>query len=218
MREAVRDSTRKRPPRCATRPSAAARTAMVGHEFRHTPQRAYIKQLLDEGYIGTFPDVHDRALPRPLRHAASRGRSRGWRYESEGGGLLGALGSHYIDGLRHWFGDVTTVTGRLANLRPDLVNPATKAIVQAETDDTFWFTLEFENGGMATMIASFAATPDARREDRRDGRSRHARRRAAGAQSDGRRRRRREPRRRAAEAARRRRRSTRRSPTRAITG
>ena len=32
-------------------------------------------------------------------------------------------------------------------------------IVQAETDDTFWFTLEFVNGGMATMIASFAATP-----------------------------------------------------------
>ena len=36
---------------------AAARsglTAMVAHEFRHTPQRAYIKQLLADGHIGKF--------------------------------------------------------------------------------------------------------------------------------------------------------------------
>jgi predicted dehydrogenase len=31
--------------------------------------------------------------------------------------------------------------------------------VQAETDDTFAFTLNFVGGGAATMIASFAATP-----------------------------------------------------------
>ena len=136
----------------------SGRTAMIGHEFRHTPQRAYVKHLLDEGYIGRFQvctielflDRYVAREPRPLTWMA---------YNSEGGGLLGALGSHYIDGFRHWFGEVSTVTGRLANLRPDLINPTTKAIVQAETDDTFSFTLEFENGGMATMIASFAATP-----------------------------------------------------------
>jgi predicted dehydrogenase len=136
----------------------SGRTAMVGHEFRHTPQRAYIRQLLDDGYVGKFRmctielflDRYVTREPRPLTWMA---------YESEGGGLLGALGSHYIDGLRYWFGDVATVCGKLAALRPDLVNPATQALVRAETDDTFWFTLEFENGGMATMIASFAATP-----------------------------------------------------------
>ena len=106
----------------------SGRTAMVGHEFRHTPQRAYIKQLLDEGYIGRFRmctielflDRYITPEPRPLTWMA---------YESEGGGLLGALGSHYIDGLRYWFGEVATVTGRLAGLRPDLIDPATKAIV-----------------------------------------------------------------------------------------
>ena len=75
----------------------SGRTAMVGHEFRHTPQRAYIKQLLDEGYIGKFRmctielflDRYVTPEPRPLTWMA---------YESEGGGLLGALGSHYIDG------------------------------------------------------------------------------------------------------------------------
>jgi len=136
----------------------AARTAMVGHEFRHTPQRAYIKALLDDGYIGRFQMctidlVLDRYVtrePRPLTWMAR---------ESEGGGLLGALGSHYIDGLRHWFGEIASVTGRVANLRPDVVDPNTREIVKAETDDTFQFTLEFGNGGIATMFASFAATP-----------------------------------------------------------
>ena len=133
-------------------------TAMVGHEFRHTPQRAYIKELLDQGYIGRFQlctielflDRYVTREPRPLTWMA---------YESEGGGLLGALGSHYIDGLRHWFGEVASVAGRIAILRPDLIDSKTNAIVKAETDDTFLFTLEFENGGFATMSASFATTP-----------------------------------------------------------
>jgi predicted dehydrogenase len=134
------------------------RTAMVAHEFRHTPQRAYIKQLLGEGYIGKFQlctielflDRYVTAQPRPFTWLARK---------ADGGGLLGALGSHYIDGLRYWFGEVASVSGRLATLRPDLVDTATGRKVKAETDDTFLLTLTFKMGGMATMIASFAATP-----------------------------------------------------------
>lgn len=133
-------------------------TAMIAHEFRHAPQRAYIKQLLSDGYIGRFQlctielflDRYATAAPRPLSWMASN---------AEGGGLLGALGSHYIDGLRDWFGEVATVSGHLAGLRPDVVDTATGGIVKAESDDTFLFTLTFRNGGIATMIASFAATP-----------------------------------------------------------
>jgi predicted dehydrogenase len=134
------------------------RTAMVGHEFRHTPQRAYVRQLLDEGYVGRFLlctivlylDRYVTREPRPLTWLARR---------ADGGGILGALGSHYVDALRHWFGDVATVSGRLFTLRPDVVDPASGRIVQAETDDAFMFTLDFVKGGTATMIASFAATP-----------------------------------------------------------
>jgi predicted dehydrogenase len=137
---------------------ASGRTAMVGHEFRHTPQRAYIKQLLDDGYIGRFRlctielflDRYVTPQPRPLTWNALK---------AQGGGLLGALGSHYIDGLRHWFGEVATVSGRLDALRPDVADPATGRIVRSETDDTFLFTLEFRTGGVATMCSSFAVTP-----------------------------------------------------------
>jgi len=80
-------------------------------------------------------------------------------YNAQGGGLLGALGSHYIDGLRYWFGEIASVYGQLEALRPDVLDPATNRIVKAETDDTFLFTVQFANGGLATMTSSFAATP-----------------------------------------------------------
>jgi predicted dehydrogenase len=80
------------------------RTAMVAHEFRHTPQRAYIKQLLDEGYIGKFQlctielflDRYVSPQPRPFTWMARNPKAEG----------CSALGSHYIDGLRYWFGEV----------------------------------------------------------------------------------------------------------------
>ena len=133
-------------------------TAMVGHEFRFTPQRAFIKDLLAENHIGAvrlctielFLDRYVTPTPRPWHWLASK---------AEGGGILGALGSHYIDAVRHWFGDVVSVNGRLAILRPDLVDPATNRAVRAETDDTYQFTLTFASGTVATMIASFATTP-----------------------------------------------------------
>jgi predicted dehydrogenase len=136
----------------------SGRTAMIAHEFRHTPQRAYIRQLLADGYIGKFQlctmelflDRYVSREPRPLTWNA---------YNSEGGGLLGALGSHYIDALRFWFGEIASVSGWLAAFRPDVVDAATGKIVKAETDDTFSFTVTFKNGGIATMTSSFAATP-----------------------------------------------------------
>ena len=136
----------------------SGKTAMIAHEFRHMPQRAYIRQLVAEDYIGKFQlctlelflDRYVSREPRPLTWQA---------YKSEGGGLLGALGSHYIDGLRFWFGEIASVTGWLAGLRPDMVDTATGKIVKAETDDTFSFMVTFKNGGMATMTSSFAVTP-----------------------------------------------------------
>jgi predicted dehydrogenase len=138
--------------------AASGRTAMVAHEFRHAPQRAHIRQLLGEGYVGRFElctielflDRYAAREPRPWSWLATN---------AAGGGILGALGSHYIDALRHWFGDVASVSGRVDTLRPDLRDPATGRVVQGDADDTFAFTLTFRSGGMATMISSFAFAP-----------------------------------------------------------
>lgn len=136
----------------------SGKTAMVAHEFRHTPQRAYTKQLLDQGYIGapslcTIELYVDRATP-PKAGPAPWGSKK-----SEGGGFLGALGSHYIDGLRYWFGDLDSVSGKIMRLKPDLVDQKTGRPIKSETDDTFTFTATFKSGVVATMTASFATTP-----------------------------------------------------------
>lgn len=137
---------------------AAGRTAMVAHEFRHAPQRAHIRRLLDEGYIGEprFASIElliGRPAPAELPPLAWGSRA------VEGGGLLGALGSHYIDGLRHWFGEVRDVSGRLAVARPARRDPATGAVVNADADDTFTFVLGFRSGVFAAMTATSAASP-----------------------------------------------------------
>ena len=134
------------------------RTAMVAHEFRFAPQRAQIKDLLEEGRIGTPELVSAELL---------MGRPRGdtpppytWGSDrSQGGGLLGALGSHYIDGLRHWFGDVAEVSGRLTTRTPERVDAGGRAW-EADTDDTFAITLLFENGVVASMTASSQVSPN----------------------------------------------------------
>jgi predicted dehydrogenase len=131
---------------------------MVAHEFRYTPQRSYIKQLLADGYIGRFTLCTIELFLD--RYVTPQPRAFSWQAQNaEGGGILGALGSHYIDGLRDWFGEIASVHCQLATLRPDVLDGATGKIVKAESDDTYSFTLNFVNGGMATMIASFAVTP-----------------------------------------------------------
>lgn len=131
-------------------------TAMVAHEFRHAPQRAQVRELLDQGAIGT-PQIVSAELflgrPAPATPPPTSWASRA----AEGGGFLGALGSHYIDGLRHWFGDVASVTGTLLTLRPERTEGG--AVVMADTDDSFSITLAFRNGVVATMVASSAVSP-----------------------------------------------------------
>jgi predicted dehydrogenase len=143
-----------------TEAAAAARlTGMVGHEFRFAPQRLYIKELLDQGQIGA-PQVaqlemfmggrRPAATPPPLNPAGS---------VANGGGMLGGLGSHFIDGLRHWFGEVEAVSGVLRTLRPDRTDAATGRIVQTDAEDTFQFALTFASGVVASMTASSGVGP-----------------------------------------------------------
>ena len=62
-------SMRRRRRQCATPPSGSGKTAMVGHEFRHTPQRRVHQGAARRRLHRPLPALHDRALPRPLRHA-----------------------------------------------------------------------------------------------------------------------------------------------------
>ena len=149
--------------------------AMVGHEFRFAPPRAYIKELISQGYLGTL-NVAELSLlmGMPMRPAAAQQAREApgvraladppplppWGPAADldmGGGLHKALGSHYIDCLRDWFGDVNGVSARLVTNNPDRLDVATGQIRKATADDSFAFTLTSAKGGWATMTASFGA-------------------------------------------------------------
>ena len=139
----------------AMRDAAVAKgvTAMVAHEFRYTPQRLQAKDLITQGYVGQLRTVYAQAnfaLGRPGAPAPMT-----WQANlADGGGALGALGSHFLDSIRWWVGDITAVSAHLATLRPDRTDPGTSATVKADGDDTFTINLRFANGA----VGSFAYT------------------------------------------------------------
>ena len=124
-------------------------TAMVAHEFRFAPARSYVKELLEQGYIGDFQSASVTLF---MRGGPPGGRPGfDWRQQySYGGGQLGGLGSHYIDCLRDWFGDVASVSGRV-------FTPYNGAHGDDTSDDAFGLLMTFAKGGWASLTANFAA-------------------------------------------------------------
>ncbi|MBI4338898.1 MAG: Gfo/Idh/MocA family oxidoreductase [Chloroflexi bacterium] len=132
------------------------RTAMISHEFRFAPGRAYLKELLEQGYVGQVQAVHMTLFRGPTERP--RPRAVAWGSQAtEGGGFLGALGSHYIDCLRDWAGEVSRVCGMTHVHDPNRVDPATGNTVVTDADDGFSFVAALAGGGWASMSASSQA-------------------------------------------------------------
>ena len=130
-------------------------TAMIAHEFRWAPQRSYVRELLEQGYIGRLRFAHASLFVGPRRATGPRPMpdpDLGRR-----GGFLWGLGSHYIDAFRHWFGDIVRVQATMRSHVPERIDPATQAIRQTEADDAFSLLLEFAAGGWGVLTGSSAA-------------------------------------------------------------
>jgi predicted dehydrogenase len=134
--------------------------AMVNHQFRYLPIRRRVKELIDEGYIGDPHAVSMIIFRSSL--ADPDERAFGWMMEADkAGGMLRASGSHYIDTLRWWLGDVHAVAGTTATMvkHRRLPDSATRATVDA--DDNFAFMLRFANGAIGSVHFSATAPTDA---------------------------------------------------------
>ena len=127
---------------------AAGRVGLVAHEFRFAPERALVARLLADGAIGRprmatlihhLDLVADRSTPVPPW----------WFDRSRGGGWLGASGSHTIDQVRHWLGDVADVRAAALSHRGD------------DAEDGFAVQLQMESGCEVTLqqIASAWGPP-----------------------------------------------------------
>lgn len=136
---------------------ALGRVHMIGHELRFNPNRRKIKHLIESGTIGQVRHVNIVNITATWGDPASRPVGDWWSLAEMGGGRLGANGSHQIDLLRFWLGDVGAISGQVATMVPDRIGKDSGAPWTATADDQVSFTAEMQNGAIASVFLSGAA-------------------------------------------------------------
>lgn len=137
------------------RAEASGLLHIIGHELRFNPNRRKIKSLIDSGAIGDLRYLNIHNVSPSWGDRAFR-RAEDWLLrEDMGGGRLGASGSHMIDLLRFWLGDIGAVSGQVATMAPERVDKDSGAPWRATADDHFSFTAEMRNGALCSVTVSF---------------------------------------------------------------
>jgi len=128
---------------------------LVNLEFRWEPARRRVRDLLAAGNLGAVEHV-------TWTHVSSGSRvplrPYGWLFDrTRGGGWLGAWGSHAVDALRWWLGDLAVHSAELVTTvaeRPD----AGGVLRAVDADDGFRASLRATTGASVLLDTTFAAT------------------------------------------------------------
>lgn len=87
-------------------------THLMGNEFRWMPDRAIVMEAIADGLIGEPRFATLSSYTGMIADPAAK--MPGWWFDKEqGGGWLGAHGSHMIDQMRSWLGDFESVSAAL---------------------------------------------------------------------------------------------------------
>lgn len=125
---------------------AAGVVHLLGTEFRFAPGQALLTRVVRSGAIGD-PRFFLFVLRLPTLHDPAAVMPKWWDDAAQGGGWLGAHGTHVLDQVRTTIGDITRVSASLQTLSP---RPMT-------ADDTY--TVQFETADGATgLLHSSCAT------------------------------------------------------------
>jgi predicted dehydrogenase len=133
--------------------------AMVGHEFRWSLPQSTIEWALGHGMIGTPRMAVSASFTSMLRTFPM---PDWWSDPSRGGGWLNASGSHRIDALRQWFGEVEAVSAGLPSIRePGFAGATSNApgsdAIGSGVDDSFNIRCAMRNGTDVALVQSGAA-------------------------------------------------------------
>jgi predicted dehydrogenase len=139
------------------RAEALGRVHAIGHELRFNPNRRKIRQLIADGAIGDVRHVNIVNISSTWGDPVTRPANDWWSLAEMGGGRLGANGSHQIDLLRYWLGEIGAVSGQVATVVPNRVDKTTGEPWTATADDQVSFTLEMESGALVTVFLSGVA-------------------------------------------------------------
>jgi predicted dehydrogenase len=116
----------------------------LNFEFRFVPAWQRFAELLSEGYVG-----QPRLIKIDWLVSGRADASRPWNWyarKDQGGGALGAIGSHMFDYVAWLFGDVDRLTARLSNAIATRPDPTTGELKAVDSDDTCNITLELASG------------------------------------------------------------------------
>jgi predicted dehydrogenase len=130
----------------------------VDHEFRYRPARSRFKELMDAGHLGEPRVIRWGWLLGNLAEPQSRAWSW-WSERSKGGGIFGALGSHLIDSLLWWFGDIDEVTAHLGTFITERPLPDGKSVGPVSADEDVSLHFRFASGARCTVDLSGYARP-----------------------------------------------------------
>lgn len=136
---------------------AAGRIHMIDHELRFNPNRMHIAERIHRGDLGEVRHVNISNIGSSWSDPASRPEGDWWSSAEQGGGRLGANGSHQVDLLRWWLGEVAWVTGAAPVMVPDRIGSDTGEPWTATADDVAFFTLEMASGAVAHVFMSGVA-------------------------------------------------------------
>lgn len=121
--------------------------------MRFFPHTMHIKRLVEEGFIG---EVRQITVEQWAGWPAGT-PPRPWTWLNDaalGGGFLGAMGSHYIDLVRYWFGEWATATGQLRTWNPDCLDEH-GGLKKATADDAVALLGTLENGAVVSIQLGF---------------------------------------------------------------
>ena len=128
---------------------------MVPFTYRYMPTSQYVKRLVDDGYVGTPYLLNLRYYT-----GFARDGEYAWRFDLDeaGSGVLGDIGSHWIDMARWLLGDIVAVTCTLTHHvergpRPD-------GAPYEAADDGANILVEFANGAHGVIVVSAVCWED----------------------------------------------------------
>ena len=124
---------------------AAGVLHMLGAEFRFDSAQALLRRVVLSGAIGA-PRHFLRIYHQPGSLMPNEPMAPWWEDAAQGGGFLGAFGSHMFDQIDYMFGPVTRVSGQLQTLAPG--RPHRTA------DDCYSVQFEAGDGVIGTIVAA----------------------------------------------------------------
>lgn len=132
--------------RMTERARQAGVLALIDHELRFLPGRLKLHGLLRRGEIGKVR--HAKLTFRSDSRADPERPWNWWSDEKQGGGALGAIGSHVVDGFRWLLGtEVSAVSANLATHIRERKDES-GAMREVTTDDEANLLLRFADGDL----------------------------------------------------------------------